>query len=116
MSQPFDFGALGALGGLGGLSGLLGNFQQRVEAMKQRARETRVEGVAAGGLVRVCMAGDMSVESVRIDPKAMEDRELLEDLVRVAVSEAAEKARAEIARGMSELTGGLPIPPGLLGF
>ena len=110
MSNPFDPGMLGGLGAM------LGNLPQKLEAMKRRNAETRVEGSAGGGLVVVQMTGELEVDSVRIDPKAMDDRELLEDLVRAAVSDATQKARAEMARGMSDLTGGLPIPPGLLGF
>ena len=110
MSNPFDPGMLGGLGAL------LGNLPQKMETMKRRTAELRVEGTAGGGLVTVRMTGSLDVDSVRIDPKAMDDRELLEDLVRAAVSDATQKARDELSRGMSDLTGGLPIPPGLLGF
>ena len=110
MSSPFD------MGGLGGLSGLLGGFQQRIEAMKQRAATTEVEGAASGGVVKVRMTCDLNVSSVTIDPSALGDRELLEDLLRAAMNEATQKAKAEMGKGMSELAGGLPIPPGLFGF
>lgn len=112
MSNPFD---MNGLGGMGGLMGMLGGFQQKMEAMKAQAARTSVEGTA-GGLVKVVMTADFNVQSVTIDPKAMDDREMLEDLVRVAVGDATDKARAEMARQMQGLMGGLPIPPGLLGF
>lgn len=110
MSNPFDSG------GMGGLMGLLGGFQQRMEDMKRKAAETEVEGTAGGGLVKVRMTCDMEVQAVSIAEEAMKDREMLEDLVRAAAGEATRKARDEMAKSIQELAGGLPIPPGLLGF
>ena len=109
MSNPYDFG------GLGGLGGLIGGFQQRMEAMKKKATETEVEGTA-GGMVKVRMTCDFEVTGVTIDPAAMQDREMLEDLLRAAMSEATRKARDEMQKNIQELAGGLPLPPGLLGF
>lgn len=107
MSSPFD--------GMGGMGALLGGFQQKMEDMKKKAAATEVEG-NAGGLVRVKMSCDFTVSSVTIDPKAMGDREMLEDLVRAATGDAVTKAKEEMARQVQGLMGGLPIPPGLLGF
>jgi len=101
--NPMDLGALG---------GLLSGFQQRAADMKDRAAKTSVTG-AAGGLVRVTMTGDYQVTAVQIAPAAMEDRELLEDLVRAATQDALGQVQAKVAAGLSELTGGMPIPPGL---
>ena len=110
MSNPFD------LGGMGGLGGLLGGFQQKMADMKERASSTEVEGVAGNGLVKVRMTCDFNPTSVSIDPAAMADREMLEDLIRAAMGEASRKAQDEVKRGIADLAGGLPIPPGLLGF
>lgn len=105
--DPFDFGNLGAL---------LGTFQQRVQEMKERAAATRCEGQAGGGLVKVVVTGDNQIESVSIGEEAMKDRELLEDLVRAATAEALRKVREEMEKNVAQLTGGLPIPPGMLPF
>ena len=69
MSMPFDFGNLGNLGNL------MGGLQQQVEKMKENARNTRVEGVAGGGLVRVIASGDNQIVSITIAQEAHEDRE-----------------------------------------
>ena len=112
MSNPFD---PSMLGNMGGLMGMLGGVQQKMEEMKKKTADTLVEG-QAGGVVRVKISCDFQVKSVTIDPKAMGDREMLEDLVRVAFADATDKARAELAAQMKNVMGGLPIPPGLLGF
>ena len=109
MSNPFDPSQLGGLGGL------MAGFQKKMEHMKQKAAETEVVGEAAGGLVKVTVTCDYKVQKVEIAEDAMEDREMLEDLVRAATGEALRQAREETAKGLRELTGGLPLPPGLLG-
>lgn len=105
--DPFDLGNLGAM---------LGGFQQKLQDMKDRAANTRCTGEAAGGLVKVTLTGDYNVVGVEISDGAFQERELLEDLVRAAMAEALRKVREDIEKGMAELTGGLPIPPGMLPF
>jgi DNA-binding YbaB/EbfC family protein len=105
--DPFDFGNIGAL---------LGGFQQRVAEMKEKSGKARLTGEAGGGLVKVTLTGDNQIESVSIAPGAMEDRELLEDLVRAATGEALRKVRDEMEANIKQITGGLPLPPGLLPF
>lgn len=105
--NQFDFGNLGAM---------LGGFQQKMAEMQAKQKALRVEGTAGGGLVKVVATGEFEVESVSIAQEAFEDRELLEDLVRAATSEAMRKVRESMKAGMADLTGGLPLPPGLLGF
>ncbi len=98
------------------LGAMMGMFQQRMATMKQQAAETRCEGTAGSGLVKVVMTGDYNVESVSIGEGAMDDRELLEDLVRAATGDALTQVRSSLEDGMKQLTGGLPLPPGLLPF
>lgn len=101
---PFDMGNLGAL---------LGNLPQRMQEMKERAANARFTGEAGGGLVRVVVTGEYQVDSVSIAEGAMQDREMLEDLVRAALAEALRKTRDDMANNLQQLTGGLPLPPGL---
>lgn len=103
--NPFD---------MGGMGGMFAGLQQRMQEMKDNAARTEVEGVAAGGLVKVRMTCDYNVKAVEISPDAFEDRELLEDLTRAAIAEALRQVQEETAKGMQALTGGLPIPPGLI--
>ena len=101
---------------LGNLGALMGNMQQKVAEMKANQARIRCEGVAGGGLVKITLTGDFQVADVAIAPAALEDRELLEDLIRAALGEALRNVQNEMAKGMQDLTGGLPLPPGLLPF
>jgi len=99
---------------LGNIGALLGGMQQRVQEMKAKQAELRCTGSAGDDMVTITLTGDFQVDAVQISEGAMEDRELLEDLVRAALSEALRNVQGELAKGMQEVTGGLPIPPGLL--
>jgi DNA-binding YbaB/EbfC family protein len=91
-----------------------GELQARMQAMQEQLGLLEVTGSAGGGKVHVTMSGKGEVRSVRIAPEllAANDAEALEDLVRVAVNDARAKAEAEAKARLSEITGGLPLPPG----
>src|SRR4051794_11016418 len=67
---------------------------QEVMAAQQEAqdalKEQRVEASAGGGMVKVTVSGDLRLESLTIDPDAVdpEDVEMLQDLVLAATNEA----------------------------
>jgi hypothetical protein len=75
---------------------------QEMMAAQQEAQEAlkneRVEASTGGGMVKVVMTGDLRVESLSIDPDAVdpEDVEMLQDMVVAAVNEAVRQAQ-EIA-------------------
>ena len=72
---------------------------QEMMAAQQEAQEAlkaeRVEASAGGGMVKVVMTGDLHLESITIDPDAVdpEDVEMLQDMVVAAVNEAMRAAQ-----------------------
>ncbi len=105
MTDPF--------GGMGGMSGLLGGFQKQMQELQAEAEREEVEATA-GGLVTVRINGAQEVLSVRIDPKAMDDRELLEDLLRAATNDAVRRSKEVVAKKLGTLAAAMGLPPGLL--
>lgn len=89
---------------------------QRMQAEMARVQEelasATVEASAGGGMVKVVMTGDLRVESVLIDPEAVdpEDVAMLQDMVAAAVNEASRQAQDLASKRMGEVTGGLNIP------
>ncbi len=74
--------------------------------------ETQVEASTGGGMVTVRMDGRKRVLSVNIDPDVMDDREMLEDMIRGACNQAhklVELALTKEAGSMVHL-----VPPGLV--
>ena len=99
----------------GGLAGLMKQAQQMQEKMKTAQAQLaalEVSGQAAGGMVKVSLTGKYELKRVQIDPAAMDDREMLEDLIVTAYSEAFKQVEAANAQLMSGATAGMPMPPG----
>ena len=92
-------------------------LQSKMQAMQDELGQVEVEGTSGGGLVNVRITGKMEVKAVRIDPSLMEaeEREVLEDLLATAFNDARRKAETAMQEKMQSLTGGLGLPPGLLG-
>jgi len=65
--------------------------------------------------VRLTVDGKGEVKRVRIDPSLMksDEVEILEDLIVAAAADARAKADGAMQTKMAEITGGLPLPPGL---
>lgn len=99
---------------MGGLGSLMAGFQQQMQRLQDEAAQTEVTGTAGGGLVTVVANGQQEVLRVSVQPSALEDRELLEDLIVAATNEALRKGKEVMAEKMGALTAGLPLPPGLL--
>jgi DNA-binding YbaB/EbfC family protein len=85
--------------------------QKMVKAQEDLANET-VTATAGGGAVTVEMNGHHEVKAVKIDPDAVDpkDMEMLEDMVLTAFNEALDKAQAMAQEKMNAITGGMNIP------
>jgi hypothetical protein len=91
------------------------DIQGRMQQMQEELAALQVEGQSGGGLVRVTLNGKMEARSVKLDPSLLkpEDVEMLEDLILAAFQDAKGKVEAVLQEKMREVTGGLPLPPGL---
>jgi DNA-binding YbaB/EbfC family protein len=90
-------------------------LQSKMKEMQEQLDTVEVEGISGGGLVSVRMTAKMDVKAINIDPSLMkaEEREILEDLLVTAHTDAKRKAEAAMQERMSALTGGLKLPPGM---
>jgi DNA-binding YbaB/EbfC family protein len=95
-----------------------GNIQERMGEVQERLRRITATGSAGGGMVEVQLNGQMEIQAVKISPEAVDpsDIPMLQDLVRAAFSDGMFKLKEKIREEVSALTGGLPIPPGLMGM
>jgi len=99
----------------GGLAGLMKQAQQMQEKMKvaqEQLAALEVTGQASGGLVKVTISGKHEMKRIQIEPAAMDDREMLEDLLVTAYAEAFKQVEAANSQVMSGATAGMPMPPG----
>ena len=103
---------------LGALAGLLGNrgkLQEEMAKFQQTVGQLTAEGTAGAGYVTVKVSGKMEVLSVRISEEAMalNDREMLEDLVAAATNQALAKVRQQVAESYTKMFAGMGLPAGM---
>ncbi len=90
-------------------------LQARMQQMQEELAAMEVTGQSGAGLVRVTLNGKGDTRSMKIDPSLMkpDETEILEDLLVAAFQDAKAKVEAAAQKKMQEVTGGLPLPPGL---
>ncbi|HOJ99177.1 MAG TPA: YbaB/EbfC family nucleoid-associated protein [Termitinemataceae bacterium] len=93
-------------------------LQEQMADMQEKLGEMVCTGSAGGGMVQIDMNGKMEVLAVRIAPETLTevDRELLQDLIKAAFSDATEKVREQLQTEMGSLMGALGLPPGMWGL
>lgn len=95
----------------------LQNMQSRMGDMQEKMRDITVVGTAGGDMVRIELNGQMEVVAVTISDEAVDpdDIVMLQDLILAAFTDASAKVREKLREEMSELTGGMNLPPGFMG-
>jgi DNA-binding YbaB/EbfC family protein len=90
-------------------------LQGRIQKLQEQLAALEVEGQAGAGLVKVTLNGKGEMRRLKIDPSLMkpEESEILEDLIIAGFQDAKSKMEAAVQAKMQEITGGLPLPPGL---
>jgi DNA-binding YbaB/EbfC family protein len=90
-------------------------FKSKMEAMQAELDQLEVEGAAGGGLMTIKLSGKGDLRSAHIDDSLLkpDQKEILEDLIVAAHTDARRKLEAMLQEKMQALTGGLPLPPGL---
>lgn len=99
----------GGLGNLGALFKQAKSFQENMQKMQESLAQQRFDADAGAGMVTATVDGKGELVRIKIDPKATEDVELLEDLITAAVSSASKKAQEGMKAEMARLTGGLDL-------
>jgi nucleoid-associated protein EbfC len=84
-------------------------LKEEMEKLQKRLGEITAEGDAGAGMVKVRANGRMEVVRVTISDEAMalNDRELIEDMIASATNQALEKVRDQAAEETSKLAAGL---------
>ena len=106
--------------GLGSMLSLLGNqgkIQEEMEKFQAQVGQITAEASSGAGYVTVKVNGRMEVQSVRISEEAMalNDREMLEDLVAAATNQALTKVRQQLAEESQKMAANIGLPPGMMG-
>ena len=98
-----------------GLMKQAAELKTKMDELNAELDRTEVEGTAGAGVVKVRLNAKNELKGVSIDPSLMkpDEKEIVEDLLVAAHADARRKAEALLQDKMKQLTGGVPLPPGL---
>ena len=101
-------------GGLGGMMKQAQQMQQNMQKVQAELAGVEVEGQAGSGMVKVIMTCAHEVRRVSLSDSVLsDDKEMLEDLIVLAINDAMKKAEATSQQRMSGFTAGMGLPPGI---
>ena len=98
-----------------GLMKQAAELKSKMESMQAELDQIEVTGTSGGGLVSVTLSGKGEMKSVKIDDTLIKpsEKEIVEDLIVAAHADARRKAEVLLQEKMKDVTGGLPLPPGM---
>ena len=100
------------------MAGMMKKVQEmkgRVEVLQTEMEKANFAASVGGDAVTVSVNGKGYVQSVSINPEVVDPDEIdvLEDMICLATNNAKQNAEAEMNARMKDITGGLPLPPGM---
>ena len=95
-------------GGMGNLMKQAKEMQSKMAKAQEEVKLLEGKGSASGGLVKICIDGKRELTSVEIDDEVLkEEKDIVEDLILVAVNQAMSDINKKIEDTMSAATGGM---------
>jgi len=90
-------------------------MQAKLQDAQEELSRLEVEGQSGGGMVRITLSGKGEMRAIHLDPSLLTpaDKDMAEDLILAAITDAKAKADRAGAEKMQSLTAGLPLPPGM---
>ena len=100
---------------MAGMMKKMQEMQNRLAAMQADLADKEFTAIVGSSVVSATVTGDGKLAKLKLDPNALDpaDTEMLEDMICIATNKALQKAAEEKTKMVNDITGGLPLPPGL---
>lgn len=87
-------------------------MQKQLEEATKQINDMEFEGSASNGLVKVVVNGENKIQSINIEQSIInpEDKEMIEDLIMIAVNDAIDKAEDYKKERYGKMASALGIP------
>ena len=88
-------------------------MQEKMKETQEKLKKIEVEGISGGQAVKVILNGDGELKKILLDDYLLkESKEIVEDLIVAAHSDAKLKLKSKTSEEISKITGGIDLPPG----
>ena len=89
------------------------NLQNKVKESQEKIKKIEVEGISGGGEVKILIDGEGEMIKIHLSQDIIkESKEIIEDLIVAAHTDAKKKLKLETSDELSKITGGVSLPPG----
>ncbi|MCI5061039.1 MAG: YbaB/EbfC family nucleoid-associated protein [Alphaproteobacteria bacterium] len=90
-------------------------MQDKMQVMQEELGQVIVEGTAGGGVVKASMSCKGECQSISIDDSMMDlnEKEVLEDLIKAALNDAKAKADQKLAEETQKMMQEMGLPAGM---
>ena len=96
-----------------GMVGMIQKVKKMQEDMKVAQEEIKsisCQGESGSGAVQVTLSGEYLVTKIEIDESLLTDKEMLEDLIMIALNDASSQIREISKAKLKNVTGGIDLP------
>ena len=88
-------------------------MQEKMKETQEKLKKIDVEGISGGQAVKVILIGEGELKKILLDDSLLkESKEIVEDLIVAAHSDAKLKLKSKTSEEISKITGGIDLPPG----
>ena len=88
-------------------------MQEKMKETQENLKKIEVEGLSGGNTVKVVLNGNAELKKISLDEVLLkEPKEIIEDLIVAAHSDAKLKLKKKTSEEIAKVTGGIDLPPG----
>jgi DNA-binding YbaB/EbfC family protein len=87
-------------------------MQKKMEEAKEELAQKEIKVSSGGGIIEIIINGQQEIKEIKIEPDVIDakEKEMLEDLILVAVNESIRQSKELAAQEIAKLTGGINVP------
>jgi DNA-binding YbaB/EbfC family protein len=85
-------------------------MQKDMQKAQKQLEETLFELESAGGAIKISYYGNRKIEKIDIDEDALDDKEMLEDMLKIAINEVNDKVYEAEQAIQNKFTKGMKMP------
>jgi len=88
-------------------------LQSKMAEVQDEVGKKTIDVSVGGGMVSAVVNGRQELVSITIDPEALADSEMLQDMVVAAVNKGINDSKEMVQEAISKVAGGFGLPPGM---
>ena len=85
-------------------------MQEDMKVAQEEIKSISCQGESGSGAVQITLTGEYLVTNIEIDESLLTDKEMLEDLIMIALNDASSQIREISKAKLKNVTGGIDLP------